>query len=331
MQYPKNMIDFLNDFSTEEQCLKALEDIRWWGKCPKCWSSDFWRHGTRRIRICSSCRAHLSVTADTVFHRLRIPLRAVFLIGWYMVVSKQGISADELSTLLWISPPTAWLWSQKFRKIMVREERSKLWWHVEVDEVFIGWAQEWKRGRWAKWKKIAVVAVEVNKEKRNREWFFRGMGRTRIKIISNCSEKTLLAFIKENIETGSTIYTDWWTSYNSLDKKGYIHILEQGSVSTDEIIWVHQEEVTPNVHIIASLVKRWLLGTHQQYLARNEYLQDYLEEYVFRFNRRKSSNRWKLFQTLLEQTLSYRPTTRKTIQSHEKHLPQRNSGLVVSS
>ena len=331
MQYPKNMIDFLNNFSTEEQCLKALEDIRWWWKCPKCWSPDFWRHGTRRTRICSLCRAHLSVTADTVFHRLRIPLRAVFLIGWYMVMSKQGVSSEELSNLLWISPPTAWLWNQKFRKIMVREDRSKLGWHVEVDEIFIWGTQSWPRWRGAKGKKIAVVAVEVNKEKKNTEWFFRGMGRTRIKIIPNCSEKTLLAFIQKNVEVGSTIYTDGWTSYNSLDKKGYNHILEKGSVSTDEVIWVHQEEVTPNVHIIASLVKRWLLGTHQQYLARNEYLQDYLEEYTFRFNRRKSSNRWKLFQTLLEQILSYRPTTRKAIQTHEKHLPERNTKLVVSS
>ena len=329
MQYPKNMIDFLDNFSTEEQCLQALEEIRWENKCPQCGSSDYWRHGKRRTRICSGCRTHLSVTADTALHRLRIPLRAVFLIWWYMVVSKQGVSSEELATLLWISPPTAWLWNQKFRKIMVREDRTQLEGHVEIDEVFIWGAQSWPRWRWAKGKKIAVVAVEINMEKSNKKWLFRGMGRARIKIIPNCSEKTLMAFIEENVVAGSTVYTDKWTSYNSLDKKGYTHIFQQESVSTDEVIWVHGNEVTPNVHIIASLVKRWLLGTHQQYLVRNEYLQDYLEEYTFRFNRRKSSNRWKLFQTLLEQILSYRPTTRNTIRSHEKQPPEKNTSLVV--
>jgi transposase-like protein len=100
MIYPKNMIEFLNDFSTEDQCLLALEEIRWNGKCPKCGSPEFWRHKTRRVRICSECRATLCVTAGTVLHRLRIPLRALFLIGWFMVTSRQGVSAEELSELL---------------------------------------------------------------------------------------------------------------------------------------------------------------------------------------------------------------------------------------
>lgn len=310
------MIDFLDDFSTEEQCLQALEEIRWGNKCPQCGSSQYWRHGKRRTRICTWCRSHLSVTANTVFHRLRISLRAVFLIGWFMVTSKQWVSAEELSTLLGISVPTAWLWNNKFRKIMVREDREKLRWHVEIDEVFVGGTQSWPRGRWARGKRIVVVAVEINMEYKNKKGFFRGMGRTRMKIIPNCSEKTLIAFIQENVEVGSTIYTDGWASYNSLDKNGYTHILEKESVSTDEIIWVHQDEVTPNVHIIASLMKRWLLGTHQKYMTQDGYLQDYLEEYTFRFNRRKSGNRGKLFQTLLEQILIHKPTTRDAITQH---------------
>ena len=327
MNYPKNMIDFLNNFSTEEQCLQALEEIRWGNKCPQCESTQYWRHGTRRVRICSWCHAHLSVTADTVFHRLRISLRAVFLIGWFMVTSKQWVSAEELATLLGISPPTAWLWNHKFRKIMVLEDREKLHGHVEVDEVFVGGAQSWPRWRWAKGKKIAVVAVEINMDKPNKKWFFRGMWRTRMKIIANCGEQALTAFIEENIEVGSTIYTDKWPSYNKLDQKGYIHMLQSESVLNEDILWVHTDEVTPNIHIIASLMKRWLLWIHQKYVTQDGYLQDYLEEYTFRFNRRKSGDRGKLFQTLLEQILTHKPTTRDSI---KKHL-QKDTGQVVTS
>lgn len=316
MKYPKNMIDFLNDFSTEEQCITALEDIRWDGKCTKCGSAKYWRHGTRRTRICASCRTHLSVTADTVLHRLRIPMRALFLIAWFMVTSKQWVSSEELSLLLWISPTTAWLWSQKFRKIMVLQDREKLRWDVEVDEIFIGWVQSWKRGRWAEWKEKVVIAVEINMKTPNKKWFFRWMGRIRMKVIPNCSEKTLTTFIQENIETWSTLYTDGWKGYNSLNKIGYTHILQTDTVQIEEGVWVHTVEVTPNVHIIASLLKRWMLGTHQKYMVQNDYLQDYLEEYTFRFNRRKSSDRWKLFRTLLEQVISQKPTTKSTIQKH---------------
>lgn len=320
------MIDFLNNFSTEEQCLAALEEIRWDWKCPKCGCLEYWRHWKRRVRICSWCRSVLSVTADTVLHRLRIPLRALFLIWWFMVTSKQGVSAEELSELLWISTPTAWLWNQKFRKIMILEDRAKLKGHVEVDEVFVWGKQIWPRGRWAKWKKIIVIAVEVNMETRNKQWFFRGMWRVRIQVIPNCWEKTLSQFVKNNIDPWSIVYTDKWASYNNLDKIGYSHVLQSESIKNEDVIWVNAEEVTPNVHIIASLLKRWLLWTHQKYMVNDWYLQDYIEEYTFRFNRRKASNRWNLFKTLLEQILSHNPTTKNTI---KKHL-QNNTKQVVS-
>jgi transposase-like protein len=210
---------------------------------------------------------------------------------------------------------------------MVRNDREKLRGHVEVDEVFVWGHQSWPRWRWAKGKNIVVVAVEVNMEQQNKRWFFRGMGRVRMQVISNCGEQTLTKFIQDNIEEWSTIYTDKLASYNSLDKKGYNHILQEKSVTNDAIQGVSTAEVTPNVHIIASLMKRWLLGTHQKYCTKGGYLQDYLEEYTFRFNRRKSSDRWKLFQTLLEQVLTHEPTTRKSI---TKHLPRTYSRVALS-
>lgn len=305
----------MDSFHTEEQCLLYLEQIRWGWVCPKCWNEKYWRNGVRRVRICAWCRSTLCATAWTVLHRLRIPLRTLFLIGWLMVTSKQWVSAEEIATMLAIDSKTAWLWNHKFRKIMVLDDRTKLSWDVEVDEVFIWWKHEWKRGRWAEWKVRVVVAVEINMSKQNKKWLFRWMGRVRMKVIPNCWELTLTKFIEENIEKDSTVYTDWWLWYKNIDKKGYPHIIEVESVNDDGVIWINTQEVTPNVHIIASLVKRWLLGTHQKYLTQDGYLQDYLEEYTFRFNRRKSSDRWKLFGTLIKQIMTHPPTTWKQIKS----------------
>ncbi len=316
MNYPKNMIEFIDQFHTEEQCLLYLEQRRWNWICPKCWTEKYWRHWKRRVRICSTCRSVLCVTAWTVLDRLRIPLRTVFLIWWFLVTSKQWISSDEISNMLWISIKTAWLRSQKLRKIMILDERKKLSWDIEIDEVFIWWVQPWKRWRWANWKSKVVIAVEKNTKNKNKEWLYRWMWRIRVKVIPNCSEKTLTNFIENNLEKESVIYTDWWLWYKNIWEKWYSHIIEKKIVSNDENIWVNSDEVTPNVHIIASLIKRWLLWTHQQFLEKDWYLQDYLEEYTFRFNKRKSDNRWFLFETLIKQILTHQPTTLKKIQLH---------------
>ena len=113
-------------------------------------------------------------------------------------------------------------------------------------------------------------------------------------------------------------YGIWWKGYNNLKNKDYNHIIQTKTLKDKEILWINTEEVTPNIHIIASLLKRWLLGTHQEYLVKWGYLQDYLEEYTFRFNRRKVSNRWKLFKIILEQILLNKPITREEIKKQKK-------------
>lgn len=315
MQYPKNMLEFIDSFHTEEQCLLYLEQLRWGWVCPKCGSEKYWRRNKRRVRICAWCRSSLCVTAWTVLHRLRIPLRALLLIWWMMVTSKQWISSEELSLMLGIDDKTARLWSNKFRKIMVLDDRKKLSSDVEVDEVFIGGSHSWIRGRGAEWKIRIVIAVEVNMSKPNKTGLLRGTGRVRIKAIPNCGEQTLTRFINENIESGAHLYTDGWLGYKNIDNQWYFHTIESALVADSEVVWIYRPEVTPNVHIVASLLKRWLLGTHQKYLVQDGYLQEYLEEYTFRYNRRKSSDRWKLFRTLMEQIITHMPTTRKQIET----------------
>lgn len=313
MKTPKDLIEFIDLLWTEEQCLLYLESKHWWWVCPKCWNEKYWRHWKRRVRICANCKSSLCVTAWTVLHWTRLPIRKILLIAWFMIQSKQWISSEELATMLWVDEKTTWLWSNKIRKIMVLDDREKLSWDVEVDEVFIWWKWKIVRWRWAKWKVKVIIAVEINMSHKTKKWLFRWMWRVRIKVIPNCWEQTLRKFIKENIKENSTLYTDWWLWYNNIDKHWYKHIIETESIKDDEIIWIYKQEVTPNVHIIASLIKRWLLGTHQKYIVSEWYLQDYLEEYTFRFNRRKTSDRWKLFDTLVTQIITHKPTTRKQI------------------
>jgi len=303
MKTPKNLIEFIDLLWTEEQSIVYLEGIRWNWVCPKCSSEKYWRRKTRRVRICANCRYSFSVTAWTILNRARIPLRKILLICWLLVSSKEWVSAEELWKDLWISVETAWSWSKKFRKIMVLDNRTKLSWNVEIDEVFIWWKQEWKRWRGALWKEKIVIAVEINTHTKNKEWLFRWMWRVRIKVIPNCSEKTLSKFIIENIEEGSTIYTDWWLWYKNINNSWYEHIIEKKWMLDIQVYWINKDEVTPNVHIIASLIKRWLLGTHQWYLVKWWYLQEYLEEYTFRFNRRKAKHRGILFKIMIEQII----------------------------
>ncbi len=315
MKTPINLIEFIDLLWTEEESLLYLEGKKWWWVCPKCWNEKYWRHKKRRVRICASCKTSLCVTAWTVLHWTRLPIRKILLIVWFMIQSKQWISSEELALMLWIDEKTAWLWTTKIRKIMTLDNRTKLSWNVEVDEVFIWWKGEIIRWRGAKWKVKVVIAVEINAENKNKKGLFRWMWRVRTKIIPNCSEKTLTKFILENVEKESVIYTDWWLWYKNIYTSWYVHIVEKKWVLDDEISWINRNEVTPNIHIIASLIKRWLLWTHQKYIVNKSYFQDYLEEYTFRFNRRHSNDRWKLFDTIIDQILSHKPTTRKQISS----------------
>lgn len=176
---------------------------------------------------------------------------------------------------------------------MVLSGRNKLEGIVEVDEVLIGGKKPGKRGRGAEGKSLIAVAVEVKGRK---------TGRVRLEKISDASGSSLKSFIERNIEPTSTIITDGWPSYSELEEMGYMHKVQRSVVKEDE------EEILPNVHRIASLLKRWLLGTHQSYLNKNK-LGYYLDEYVFRYNRRTSKSRGLLFMRLLEQAVITEPVT----------------------
>lgn len=282
-------------FKTEQDCIDYLSSLRWptGFECPQCGSISFWKKTKGRYE-CRDCHKETTVTNNTMFHKTTKPLLIWFRAIWWMIAQKNGVSAKGLQKILGLgSYQTAWTWLHKFRRLMVLNGRSKLRGTVEVDEVLVGGRISGKRGRGAEGKSLVAVAVEVKGRK---------TGRVRLEKIPDASGKSLKSFIERNIESSSTIITDGWPSYSKLEEMGYMHKIQKSVVKEED------EEILPNVHRIASLLKRWLLGTHQSYLNKNK-LGYYLDEYVFRYNRRTSASRGLLFKRLIEQAVVAEPVS----------------------
>jgi len=295
-EYPMTFREFVKRFSTEEQCREYLYNLRFpeGFVCPKCNHNDCWKVGGT-LYTCKNCRHQTSVIAGTIFQDTRKPLADWFTAIWWITTQKNGASALGLQRVLGLKTyESAWTWLHKIRAAMVNPNRTKLSGTVEVDETLIGGVASGKRGRGAENKVIVVIAVELDDKK---------LGRCRMGIIPDSSSNSLHAFIAENIEQGSTLITDSWNGYNSIETKGFarqIHV-QKGEIDENKLL--------PHVHTIAGLLKRWLLGTHQGAIDK-KHLQSYLDEYVFRFNRRKSAERGLLFYRLIEsathtKTLTY--------------------------
>jgi transposase-like protein len=211
-----------------------------------------------------------------------------FIAIWWVTTQKNGASALGLQQVLGLkSHQTAWTWLHKIRKAMVNPKRSKLTGTVEIDETYIGGEAIGKHGRGAKNKVLVAIAAELEGKK---------LGRCRMSIISDASADSLHPFIESNIEKGSSLITDGWSGYSGIEKLGYSReIYIQKNAQKDDCL-------LPHIHTIISLLKRWLLGTHQG-AVEQKHLQSYLDEYVFRFNRRKSAQRGLLFYRLLESAM----------------------------
>lgn len=227
----------------------------------------------------------------TLFQDTHKPLRLWFQAIWYAVNQKNGVSALGLQKDIGLgSYHTAWEWLHKLRRAMVRPGRDKLDGIIEVNETLIGGEATGKRGRGAESKTLVLIAAE------DTEW---GIGRIRLLPISDASGEILHAAIMQMVSIGSTIRTDGWSGYSGLSKYGYVH----EPISNQN---VQQADVIPSAHLIASLLKRWLSGTHQG-AFNHKNLAYYLDEFTFRFNRRTSNFRGKLFYRLIQQALEIDP------------------------
>lgn len=249
--------------------------------------------------MCASCGMQVSVTAGTIFDRTRTPLPIWFRAIWWVVAQKNGASALGLQRVLGLgSYETAWTWLHKIRRAMVRPGRERLSGRVEVDETYLGGMEEGVRGRETFKKALVVIAAQENGN---------GIGRIRMRRIPDASAESLLPFVESAVEPGSVIHTDGWSGYSRLKGKGYMHeitVLKRSKESANKLL--------PRVHRVASLLKRWILGTHQGAVSP-EHLDGYLDEFTFRFNRRTSRSRGNLFYRLLQNAMAVEPAPYKNI------------------
>lgn len=259
--------------------------------CPACEAGEAW--GTKKgLWMCRDCGRKTSVTAGTIFHRTRTPLSTWFAAIWFVTSQKNGISAQGLQRVLGFgSYETAWAWMHKLRRAMVRPDRDLLSGEVELDETFIGGVTTGTDGAGTD-KLPVMVAVERVGPKR--------LGRVRFRVASAPGSLGLLDFATDTITTGSTVRTDGARVLRRLPDLGYTHIGVNGYQADDPAT------VLPGVHLVAALLKRWLIGT-LHYRVDQAHMSYYLDEFAFRFNRRTATSRGLLFYRLLQQAVNTDP------------------------
>jgi transposase-like protein len=289
-------MEFERRFPDEASCRAYLSTLRWPDGfvCPRCGR----RKGIsirRGLWRCHDCRHEVSATAGTIFQNSKLPLTVWFRAMWQVTSQKNGISAMGLQRVLGLgSYETAWAMLHKLRLAMVRPERERLSGIVEVDEAYWGGEEEGVRGRETVEKALVIVAAEAIPGPGG------AIGRIRLSHIGDVKRRTLHGFIAQSIEPGSTVVTDGLQAYREM--AGYVH---------QRYVRKHQpadaeEELLPRVHRVVSLLKRWLMGTHQGAVS-HEHLEAYLNEFTFRFNRRTSKSRGKLFYRLVQQAVKIKP------------------------
>lgn len=297
--YPRTIVELEDRFHSEEACREYLFSLRWpeGFRCPRCGHDAAWALA-RGLHECAVCGVQTSVTAGTIFQDTRKPLRVWFRAVWYVTSQKTGVSALGLQRVLGRgSYETAWVWLHKLRRAMVRPDRDRLRGSVEVDEIYVGGEHPGKRGRGAAGKCIVLVAAEEDGAH---------MGRIRLRRVADTSGRSLGDAVRECVEPGSTVHTDGLSSYQGLSGLGYRHeVIRQGSSEVGE-------NPLPRVHRVASLLKRWALGIHQGAI-RHSHLDYDLDEFTFRFNRRTSRSRGKLFYRLLQHAVAIDPVPRDQI------------------
>ena len=304
-EYPRTLGEFEARFATDESCRDYLFRLRWPDGfvCPRCGHARAWPTGTGRWE-CGACGYQASVTAGTIFQDTRRPLKMWFRAIWWVTSQKTGASALGLQQALGLgSYKTAWTWLQKLRRAMVRPGRDRLSGRVEVDESFLGGLEEGHRGRSLLNKTLIVVAAEEDGRK---------IGRIRMRRIPDASAESLQPFVRDNVEARSVVHTDGWAGYRGLSACGYAHEVTIRGKRKQAA-----SELLPRVHRVISLLKRWLMGTHQGAVS-HDYLDYYLDEFTFRFNRRTSRFRGQLFMRLLETAVQIEPLPYKDIIRHVK-------------
>lgn len=296
--YPTTVFELESMFNSEETCREYLAKLRWpeGFRCPRCGHDHAWARADG-LYECRSCGLQTSVIAGTIFQDTKKPLQLWFRAMWHVTSQKYGANALGVQRVLGLgSYRTAWAWLHKFRRAMVRPGRDRLSGVVQVDEAFVGGEKIGKRGRGAAGKSLVLIAAQEDDTR---------IGRIRLNVIPDASASSLEEAIELMVEPRTVIHTDGWGGYNRLGQNGYAHeVVRKDAEVGDDLL--------PYCHRVASLLKRWLLGTHQGAVS-HEHLAYYLDEFTFRFNRRTSYSRGKLFYRLVQQATAIEPTPVKSL------------------
>ena len=297
--FPRTLIEFQRRFSTDEACEAYLAECRWPDgfRCPRCDHGTAWVLSARRLRECAACGYQGSTTAGTILHRTRTPLLVWFWAAYLLITDKRGFSALALQRQLGVARyETAPMILHKLRRATVNANRTKLHGRVEIDEAWIGGVQAGATGRTRHGRNAALVvlALEVGDS---------FPGRLRTRLVPDDTADSLVGFVSDVVEVGATVITDGWTGYLALPEAGFIHerIIEgRGEGFIDSV---------PHLHHTVGNLKAWLAGTHKG--VSRHHLTAYLDEFVFRHNRRQ--NLAAAFQTLLGLGTTRDATTYETI------------------
>jgi transposase-like protein len=303
---PRDLPTFLERFGTDAACRAYLVRARWpegFG-CGGCGHDQAYSHNKRLIEECAACGKQHSILAGTIFEQTKTGLARWFLAIYLVTSSKGGISAMELQRQMGFgSYGTAWAWLHKIRRAMVVPGRRPLSERVEADETLVGGPRPGKPGRGASGKTVVAGAVESRRgQARGRR-----LGRLRLQAVRDASARSLVSFLGQNVLSPADVATDGWSGYRGLEAAGYAHQPIHLARS-----WGDAALRLPAIHLVFGLAKRWLLGTHHGAVSA-KHLQTYLDEYVFRFNRRTAKSIAHRFARVIEQAVLTPPTTYRAL------------------
>jgi predicted RNA-binding Zn-ribbon protein involved in translation (DUF1610 family) len=275
--YPTSLIEFQAEFGTEAACAAYLAQQRWPNGfvCPACGSLRAWALKTKAHTYeCADCGRQTSVTAGTILHDSKLPLTTWFLAAFLIATHSNGLSARQLQRLLGLgSYRTAWMLAGKLRRAMVDPQRAPLSGLIEADESTVPLRTRddppaGGGGRSLEGKMAIAGAVEISDGV---------VGRLRLQAIDDYSAETLHAFLLQAVTPGSAVKTDGWSGYPGAPGLAHDpHVV--GKMAAHVIL--------PTIHTVFSNVKSWAKGVYHG--LRRPHLQSYLDEFVFRFNRRRT-------------------------------------------
>ena len=285
------IFEFQKRFPDDKSCMDYLSELQWANGfiCPKCGNEKYCKGHKEHLRQCTKCNYLMSPTCGTLFHKMKFSILKAFYIVYYVSTNSKGISSTELSRKLGLRQKTCWLFKQKAMQAMKSSGNHKMKGKVEVDETVVGGQEEGVVGRKNNKKKLVVFAIERQGK---------GISRLYGKVIKCSSAKELGAFMKTTIEPKSQVKTDAWTGYKPL-KKDFENIIHVASGKKGENF--------PDLHRAIMGFKGWLRGMHHHV----DYLQSYINEYTYRFNR--NFMKTGIFENLINKMMNCKPHPYKLI------------------